>query len=82
MMLLHSCIATKWSIDWTYAMMRDRDVRSGFATAYGFSIQLPGVAKWADPAPEGRGNSEWLVAISEPHLSHVMHHYAKSLESL
>ena len=82
MMLLHTCIATKWQVDWTYAMMRDRDVRAGFATAYGFSMQLPGVAKWVDPAPKGRGSSEWLVALSEPHLDHLMHFYAGSLEGL
>jgi hypothetical protein len=82
MMLLHSCIATKWKVDWTYAMMRDRDVRRGFATAYGFSTQLPGVARWADPPPEGRGSSEWLVAVSESHLMHMMRYYARSLDGL
>jgi len=82
MFLLHTCIATKWQVDWTYAMMRDRDVRAGFSTSYGFSIQLPGVAKWADPPPPGRGDAEWLVALSEPHLDHMMNFYAHSLESL
>lgn len=82
MMLLHCCIATKWKVDWIYAMMRDRDVKRGFATTYGFSMQLPGVAKWADPPPEGRGSSEWLVALSEPHLEHMMRHYAHSIEGL
>lgn len=82
MMLLHCCIATKWRVDWVYAMMRDRDVKRGFGTTYGFSIQLPGVAKWADPAPEGRGSSEWLVALPAQHLEHMMHYYAHSLEGL
>lgn len=82
MLLLHCCIASKWSVDWTYAMMRDRDVMAGFATTYGFTVQLPGVAKWADPKPAGRGNQEWLVALSADHLSHMMAHYAGSLESL
>jgi len=82
MLLLHCCIATKWKVDWTYAMMRDRDVKRGFGIAYGFSIQLPGVARWTSPPPEGRGSSEWLVALSEPHLYHMMHHYATSLDSL
>ncbi len=82
MMLLHTTIATKWSIDWTYAMMRDRDVKLGFATNYGFATQIPGVARWSDPAPAGRGSSEWLVAVSAENLSHMMAHYAGSLESL
>ena len=82
MMLLHSCIATKWRVDWTYAMMRDRDVKRGFATAYGFSMQFPGVARWAEPAPEGRGSSEWMVATSHQHLMHMMQFYARSLEGL
>lgn len=82
MMLLQCCIATKWPIDWVYAMMRDRDVKRGFATTYGFSVQLPGVARWAQPAPEGRGDSEWLVAVPVHHMDHMMHHYAGSLESL
>lgn len=82
MILLHATIATKWPIDWTYAMMRDRDVKLGFATNYGFSIQIPGVARWAEPAPPGRGSSEWLVAVSAENLSHMMAHYARSLESL
>ncbi|SLN62156.1 hypothetical protein PEL8287_03382 [Roseovarius litorisediminis] len=82
MMLLHSCIASKWQVDWVYAMMRDRDVKRGFATNYGFSMQLPGVAKWAKPMPAGRGDSEWLVALSSQHLEHMMHYYAGSLESL
>lgn len=82
MILLHCCIATKWTVDWTYAMMRDRDVMAGFATTYGFTVQLPGVAEWAQPAPPGRGNSEWLVALSSDHLAHMVHHYAGSLESL
>lgn len=82
MILLHCCIASKWSVDWTYAMMRDRDVMAGFATTYGFTVQLPGVAEWAQPAPPGRGDSEWLVALSSDHLAHMMRHYAGSLESL
>ncbi len=82
MMLLQTTIATKWSVDWTYAMMRDRDVKLGFATSYGFTLQLPGVARWAEPIPEGRGNSEWIVAISAENLHHMMKHYAQSLESL
>ncbi|MEL7278735.1 MAG: hypothetical protein AAFY35_07760 [Pseudomonadota bacterium] len=82
MFLLHSCIATKWQVDWIYAMMRDRDVKAGFATNYGFTTQLPGVARWAKPAPPGRDDSEWLVAISASHLSHMMAHYARSLERL
>ena len=82
MILLHCCIAGKWPVDWTYAMMRDRDVMAGFATTYGFTIQLPGVAAWADPPPPGRGSSEWLVALSSEHLAHMMRHYVGSLESL
>jgi hypothetical protein len=82
MFLMHTCIATKWQVDWIYAMMRDRDVKAGFATSYGFTMQLPGVAKWAEPIPPGRDHSEWLVAISAPHLSHMMRHYAGSLQSL
>ena len=82
MLLLHCCIASKWPVDWTYAMMRDRDVMAGFATTYGFTVQVPGVARWAEPAPEGRGDSEWLVALSSEHLEHMMAHYARSLESL
>ena len=82
MMLLHTTIATKWTVDWTYAMMRDRDVKLGFATNYGFAIQIPGVARWSEPAPTGRGSSEWLVAVSAENLSHMMAHYAGSLESL
>lgn len=82
MMLLHTCIATKWPVDWIYAMMRDRDVKAGFATAYGFCLQLPGVAKWMNPAPPGRGDSEWLVAIPATHLNHMMQHYAADLENI
>ena len=82
MFLLHTCIASKWPVDWIYAMMRDRDVKAGFATSYGFTVQLPGVARWAQPVPEGRGDSEWIVAISAAHLEHMVRHYAGSLESL
>lgn len=82
MFLLHSCIAAKWPVDWIYAMMRDRDVKAGFATAYGFTLQMPGVARWAEPAPPGRGSSEWLVAIPATHLDHMMRYYAGSLQSL
>ncbi|VAW00491.1 hypothetical protein MNBD_ALPHA07-1218 [hydrothermal vent metagenome] len=82
MILLQSCIATKWKVDWVYAMMRDRDVKRGFAANYGFSMQLPGVARWASPVPEGRGDAEWLVALPADHMAHMMRHYAGSLESL
>ncbi len=82
MFLLHCSIAAKWPVDWIYAMMRDRDVKAGFATSYGFTLQLPGVAKWAKPAPKGRGDAEWLVALSAPHLEHMMRYYAGSLQSL
>ncbi len=82
MLLLHCCIAGKWEVDWTYALMRDRDVMAGFATTYGFTVQLPGVAKWAQPAPAGRDDSEWLVALSADHQAHMLHHYAGSLQSL
>lgn len=82
MMLLQTTIATKWTIDWTYAVMRDRDVKLGFATNYGFTIQIPGVSRWAQPAPQGRGDAEWLVAVSADTLSHMMGYYAQSLESL
>lgn len=82
MLLLHCTIAAKWPVDWIYAMMRDKDVKRGFATNYGFSLQLPGVARWAEPAPEGRGDGEWLVALSSDNLAHTMHHYATALEHL
>jgi hypothetical protein len=81
-LLLHTCIAAKWPVDWIYAMMRDRDVKAGFATSYGVSMRLPGVARWAEPAPQGRGSSEWLVALSANHLAQMMRHDARSFESL
>ena len=71
-MLLHTTIAAKWPIDWTYAMMRDRDVKLGFATNYGFSIQIPGVARWANRRRPGAADAEWLVAMSAESLSHMM----------
>ena len=82
MLLLQTCIATKWKVDWTYAMMRDRDVQRGFAATYGFTGQLPGVAQWAEPAPEGRGDAEWLVSVPARQRDHMMHYFAGSLESL
>jgi hypothetical protein len=82
MMIMHSCIATKWEVDWIYAFMRDRDVKLGFATLYGFTLQLPGVAEWSDPPPKGRGSSEWLVAMSRQHLEHIMRYYSGSFERL
>ena len=82
MILLHCCIATRWRADWTYAMMRNRDVMAGLGTTYGFTFQLPGVARWQHPSPPGRGDSEWLVALSADDFSHTTAHYAASLESL
>ena len=78
MILLQSCIAAKRKVNWVYAIMRDRDV----ATNYGFSMQLPGVARWATPVPEGRCGIEWLVALSADHLAHMMKHHARSFENL
>ncbi len=62
-LLCQVTIFTKWEVEWHYAFMRERDVHRGLASVYGFTHQVPGIFQWEDPAPLGRGDQEWLVAV-------------------
>lgn len=75
-------IFTKWKVDWHYAFMRERDVHRGLASVYGFTHQVPGIFEWCDPAPSGRGDQEWLVAVPAGHLEHMFKYYSQSVERL
>ncbi len=81
MMLAQMAVALSWDPDFTYAFMRDRDVRLGFANRYGFTRHLPSVREWCDP-PHGRSNSEWLVTLSRSDREHLLRNYARSSNKL
>jgi len=81
MLLAHVIVGTKWNPDHTYAFMRDRDVRLGFANRYGFTRHLPWAREWVDP-PYGRDDSEWLVSLSRADRDHTVLKSVKSVDDL
>ncbi|MDJ0826809.1 MAG: hypothetical protein QNJ16_15025 [Rhodobacter sp.] len=81
MLLAHLTVAIRWNPDFTYAFMRDRDVRLGFANRYGFTKHVPFARVWSDP-PHGRSNSEWLVSLSRSDREHLTLNFARSTDML
>ncbi len=81
MLMAQLLVAMRWDPDFTYAFMRDRDVRLGFANRYGFTKHLPSVREWSDP-PMGRSNSEWLVTVSRSDRDHVIQSFVQSTNEL
>ncbi len=76
MTLAHLVVANRWNPDFTYAFMRDRDVRLGFANRYGFTKHIPFAREWSDP-PHGRASNEWLVHLTRCDREHLMRNVAK-----
>lgn len=81
MLLAHAAIGLKWDPDFTYAFMRNRDVRLGFANRYGFTRHFPSARVWVNP-PDGRSNSEWLVSLPRNDRNHVVRNVLSSDDEL
>ncbi|TNE62202.1 MAG: hypothetical protein EP341_00375 [Sphingomonadales bacterium] len=77
---LHAIIFLEWKVEYSYAFIRDRDVRVGMAAEYGFSRQHFSPQIWA-PEPDGRMNSEWLVSSSRRDFLHVARRLTRSDDS-
>ena len=81
MLFAHATIGLKWDPDFTYAFMRNRDVRLGFANRYGFTRHFPSARTWVNP-PDGRSNSEWLVSLPRSDRNHVIRNVVASHDEL
>lgn len=67
----HLAVSQKWDPDFTYCLVRERDILRGAAANYGFNHVLPSPMRWIDP-PSPRSNSEWLAYISRRDLPEMM----------
>lgn len=81
MMLAHATVGLKWDPDHTYAFLRNRDVRLGFANRYGFTRHFPRARVWVDP-PIGRSNTEWVVSLPRSERNHVLRNVVASVDGL
>jgi hypothetical protein len=66
-----------WQPDWQYAFIRKPDVEKGFASLYGFTLQIPGAQTWLKP-PGGRTSNEYLVALPRADLFHAAQFYTEN----
>ena len=82
MWMFHATAAAKWTIDWSWAFMKERDVLLGAASFYGFTTQVPDFVKWTGDVPEGRGATDWVILMDQTQLHHQIRYLANSLEGL
>jgi hypothetical protein len=67
--LAKALAAQKWTdFHWMYAFIPEEHIR--LARAYEFSYQLPNAIRWKDPAPPGRLNSHWIIAMDRHSFAH------------
>lgn len=77
----HMISALKWNPDWTYAFLREDDVRRGGNFHYGFNRYIPDAQFWLDP-PAPRENTEYCVMINRRDLGYLAEAYVRSPERL
>lgn len=74
MTLCHILVSMKWSPDWTYAFLHEKDVRRGAAYLYGFTRTITYSKMFFDPQ-KPRNNSECCVLLSKDDLDHFVRTY-------
>ncbi|SLN32286.1 hypothetical protein TRL7639_01406 [Falsiruegeria litorea R37] len=72
--LLFAYCFIRWKPDWQYAFIRKKDVERGYASVYGFTLQIPGAQTWVADVPN-RSSGEYLVAIRQADLFHMAGYY-------
>ena len=77
----HMIAALKWNPDWTYAFLREDDVRRGGCYHYGFNRYIPDAQFWLDP-PAPRENTEYCVMINRRDLAYTAETFIRSPERL
>ena len=65
----------RWKPDWQYGFIRKKDVERGYASVYGFTLQIPGAQTWIEDVPK-RDSGEYLVAIRQEDLFHAAGYYS------
>lgn len=82
LMLSHCISDLKWDPDWIYGFMRERDVRLGFASKYGFTRQIPGAQQWAILPNSRPGDTEYFVTTCRSDRRHMTKYYSDSPDEL
>lgn len=77
----HMITALKWNPDWTYAFLREDDVRRGGCYHYGFNRYIPDAQFWVDP-PAPRENTEYCVMTNRRDLAYMAQSFIRSPERL
>ncbi len=77
----HMITALKWNPDWTYAFLREDDVRRGGGYHYGFNRYIPDAQFWVDP-PSPRENTEYCVMTNRRDLAYMAQAFIRSPERL
>ncbi|MCR9124497.1 MAG: hypothetical protein NXH82_00075 [Rhodobacteraceae bacterium] len=80
-MIGHMLSALKWNPDWTYAFLRERDIKRGAGYHYGFNRYIPDAQFWIDP-PAPRENTEYCAMVSRRDLAYMAETYIRSPERL
>ncbi len=69
MVICHLIVSLRWSPDWTYAFLREKDVQRGASALYGFTWVVPNSKLFVDPKLP-RSNGECCALISRADLEH------------
>lgn len=77
----HMISALKWNPDWTYAFLREEDIRRGASYHYGFNRYVPDAQFWVDP-PAPRQNTEYCVMTSRRDMAYMAETFIRSPERL
>ncbi len=68
MRLVQILALSEWDVDWTYAFIPHRHLKTNLDQLYGFTQRLPNAQTWAEPAPAKRASSEWWVGAPKAEL--------------
>lgn len=83
MRLVQILALMEWpQLDWIYAFVQHRHVKTGKDKDFGFLQRLPKAQTWHDPVPEKRASSEWWVGSPRNELLAFFEAEARSADFL
>ena len=68
--LCQSVLALEWDYDYVFCFTGRRAAKVARNLDYGFSRWTRNAQTWSEPVPDGRANSEWLLASSHDDMDH------------
>jgi hypothetical protein len=74
----HLVTSARWSQNWTYAFLHDRDATRGAGLRYGLNWFVPQPFQWDAPPPT-RSDTEWCGFLSAPDMPAMIRSTVRAL---